>query len=77
MRCKTVASGLALSAAMAMAFALPAMAGESVVYSFTSQANGMPEAPLLLDKGALYGTVTSGGRGADGSVFQLQNSGGT
>ncbi|HEX4078802.1 MAG TPA: choice-of-anchor tandem repeat GloVer-containing protein [Rhizomicrobium sp.] len=76
MGCKTVAANLALSAAMAMSLALPAMAGESVLYGF-SEANGVPEARLLLKGGALYGTVTSGGSGSYGSVFELQNSGGT
>jgi uncharacterized repeat protein (TIGR03803 family) len=56
------------------AMALPAFAQESVLYSFNPEADGNPQARLLLEKKALFGT-TEGQGSSDGTIFELKQSG--
>ena len=65
-----LASVAACAAASALA---PALASESVVYSFKSGTDGaLPEAGLISDQqGVLYGTTVSGGTPSCGTVFKL------
>ena len=55
--------------------------GFTNLYSFTANNalinsyGASPEAPLLLSGNMFYGTATSGGRGADGTVFAMTTEG--
>jgi uncharacterized repeat protein (TIGR03803 family) len=69
---KLTISFLAITAA---ALAVPAMAQESVLYSFNPEADGNPEGRLLLvGKDTLFGTTYEQG-GSPGTVFELKRSG--
>jgi uncharacterized repeat protein (TIGR03803 family) len=61
-------------AANTFSLALPAMAGETLLYSFNSQATGEPHGRPLFEKKSLFGT-TEGGSGSYGMVFELHQSG--
>lgn len=54
-----------------LAQALPAVAQESVIYSFPDEATGDPVGRLLLVNGALYG-ATTGASATLGTVFELK-----
>lgn len=65
---------ISLLAVAAAALALPAVAQESVLYSFNPAGDGNPESRLLLGNKALFGT-TAGHGSSDGTVFELRKSG--
>jgi uncharacterized repeat protein (TIGR03803 family) len=58
-------------------FKIEKSGAESVLYSFTGEADGAgPAGNLLLDaEGNIYGTATGGGSGGAGTVFKLDKSG--
>jgi uncharacterized repeat protein (TIGR03803 family) len=60
----------------AAALAPPAMAQESLLYSFNPEVDGNPQGRLLLEKKALFGT-TAGADSSDGTVFELKRAGKT
>jgi uncharacterized repeat protein (TIGR03803 family) len=56
----------------------PRTEAASVVYAFTDGADGgYPVAPLLLDKGKLYGTTLVGGAQDAGTIFKVNPANGT
>jgi hypothetical protein len=62
-------------ATAAVALALPARAQESVLYSFNPESTGNPEARLLLQKNALFGTTEGqGGRSQAASATDTLSS---
>jgi uncharacterized repeat protein (TIGR03803 family) len=58
-------------------FSVTTSGSESVVHRFTGGENGgvEPEAPLIVVKGALYGTTYAGGANHGGTVFSVTTSG--